>query len=104
LAASAQILSLPAARGGTSYTVAATDRSLILAPTGTFTLTLPTASTSAGRIIVLKLTAAFAVNSAASNVVPMAGGSAIAAILVATAGKYAELQSDGTNWQIMSAN
>jgi len=34
----------------------------------------------------------------------MAGGSAAAAILAATAGKYAELQSDGSNWQIMSAN
>jgi hypothetical protein len=44
------------------------------------------------------------VNSASSNVVALAGGSAAAAILTATAGKFAALQSDGTNWNVMMAN
>jgi hypothetical protein len=52
----------------------------------------------------LKTTQAQTVDSASSNVVPLAGGAAGTAILTATAGKYAELVSDGTNWVIMSAN
>jgi hypothetical protein len=52
----------------------------------------------------LKLVAAFAVTSASSNVVPMIGGAASNAIMPATAGKYCQLQSDGTAWQIMMAN
>lgn len=95
---------LPAAKTGTAYTVAATDCSLVLAPTGTFTLTLPAASSSAGRIIRLKLTAAFAVNSASSNIVQLVGGAATAAIMPATTGKFCLLQSDGTSWQLMEAN
>ena len=99
-----QSLPLPAAKTGAAYTVAATDCSLVLTPTGTFTLTLPAASSSAGRIIRLKSTAAFAVNSASANIVQLVGGAATAAIMTATAGKTCMLQSDGTNWQIMTAN
>ena len=77
---------------------------MVLTPTGTFTLTLPAASSSAGRIIRLKLTAAFAVNSASANIVQLTGGAATAAIMIATSGKTCMLQSDGTNWQIMTAN
>ena len=97
-------LSPGAAKTGASYSVSANDTSLILAPTGTFTLTLPAASSSGGRLLFLKLTAAFAVNSASANVVPLAGGAATTAIMSATAGSFCQLQSDGTNWQIMNAN
>ena len=100
----AELKPLPAAKTGTSYTVAATDCSLVLTPTGTFTLTLPAASSSAGRIIRLKNTAAFAINSASSNIVQLIGGAATAAIMPATAGKFCMLQSDGTAWQLMEAN
>jgi hypothetical protein len=101
--AGAVATSLPAAKTGAAYSVGATDAALILQPSGTFTLTLPAAA-PAGRLLNLKLIAAFAVNSASANVVPLAGGAAAAPILPATAGKYASLQSDGTNWQIMAAN
>jgi hypothetical protein len=57
-----------------------------------------------GNILRLKTTAAFAVNSASSNVVPLNGGAAGTAILSATAGKWCELVYDGTNWIIMAAN
>ena len=72
--------------------------------TGTITATLPTAATSSGRTITIKTIAAFTVVSAASNVVPLAGGAAGTAILAATAGKYATLVCDGTNWIVMAAN
>jgi hypothetical protein len=99
-----QSLPLPAAKTGTAYTVATTDCSLILQPSGTFTLTLPAASANTGRVIRLKLVAAFAVNSASANIVQLIGGTATAVIMVATSGKFCLLQSDGTAWQIMQAN
>jgi hypothetical protein len=87
-----------------SFTVAATECWLICNGAASITVTLPTASTNAGRQINLKTIAAFTVVSASSNVVPLAGGAAGTAILAATAGRYAKLISDGTNWIIMEAN
>ena len=95
----------PALKSGTAYTLAATDFSLLLNPSATFTLTLPSPTgVNQGRLLFLKLVAAFAVNSASSNIVQLAGGAATAAIMAATAGKFCVLQSDGANWQIMQAN
>jgi hypothetical protein len=79
------------------------DQSLIANFAGTVTLTLPGASSFPGRAIRVRTITANTVISATSNVVPVAGGSAGTAILAATAGKWADLQSDGTNWQIMAA-
>jgi len=42
------------------------------------------------------------VDSASSNVVPLAGGAAGTAILSANAGRWATLVSDGTNWVVMN--
>jgi hypothetical protein len=47
---------------------------------------------------------AFAINSASSNVVPRAGGAAGTAIVSGTAGNWAELVSDGSNWVIMAGS
>jgi hypothetical protein len=65
--------------------------------------TLPAASGYTGRVVVLKTIQAQAINSASSNVVPLAGGAAGTAIVSGTAGNWAELVSDGTNWIIMKA-
>lgn len=86
-----------------TYTVASTDSSLIFSTTNN-TLTLPTASTCSGRVLYVKNTSANSVVSASTNVVPLGSTSAGTAILAATAGKFAMLQSDGTNWVIMMAN
>lgn len=87
-----------------NYSLAETDTSLIFNGSGTITLTLQAASSYRGRLLFVKTIAAQAVNSASSNVVPLAGGAAGTAILAATAGKWAILQSDATNWQIMASN
>jgi hypothetical protein len=91
-----------------SYTVPTNDQAfvqqLIFNHAGSMVVTLPSASANTGRSLLLKTTQAQTVDSASSNVVPLAGGAAGTAILTATAGKYAELVSDGTNWVIMSAN
>jgi len=71
---------------------------------GTVTLTFPSASSSTGTEFHIKTITNNAVISASSNIAPLAGGSASTAILSATAGKWATLVSDGTNWVIMQAN
>jgi len=78
--------------------------SIIANYAGTTTLTLPAAASYPGRILEVRTIQAQTVVSAASNVVPLAGGAAGTAILAATAGKWAKLQSDGANWQTMMAN
>jgi hypothetical protein len=87
-----------------NYTVAETVSWLICNGTGTITLTLPTAASWTGRELMIKTTANQSVVSIASNVVPLAGGAAGTAILTNTAGKWATLVSDGSNWIIMQAN
>lgn len=68
------------------------------------TVTFPTASANTGRVVVIKnLSGTYTVISAASNVKPLASGTAGTAILAATAGKYAVLVCDGTDWVIMAA-
>ena len=86
----------------TPHTVAATAKHLIVNVAGTVTVTLPTATS--GRELLVRTITANAVDSASSNVVPIAGGAAATGILAATAGKWALLVADGTNWQIQAAN
>ena len=97
-------LAKPITITGSTYSQAVTDSSLIFNGTATQTLTLLSAASVPGQFLHVKNIAAFAVNSASSNVVPLAGGAAGTAILSATAGKWAILQSDGTNWIAMAAN
>lgn len=88
----------------TDFTVGVLEQDIISNRAATNTATLPTASDFPGREINLRTIQAFTVVSASSNVVPLAGGAAGTAILAATAGKWARLVSDGTNWQIMAGN
>lgn len=86
----------------TDYTVAAGVTFIISNRGATNTLTLPTAASNSGRILVISTIQAFTVISASSNVVPRAGGSAGTAILPNTDGAWAMLVCDGTNWIIMA--
>jgi len=94
----------PNTQVGTTYAVLATDSSMIFNGAATCTVTLPAPASFTGRLLILKTTVAFTVVSASANVVPQVGGAAATAILAATAGKFAYLQSDGTNWITMMAN
>ncbi len=87
-----------------THTVATTTNWIIANRAGTVTLTLPTASSFTGRILTVKNVQAQTVVSASSNVVPIGSTTAGTAILTNTAGKFATLVSDGTNWIIMQAN
>jgi hypothetical protein len=87
-----------------TYSQLATDTHLTANFAGTVTVTLLAASACLGQEIVVRTITANTVVSATSNVVPLAGGAASTAILPATAGKWALLVSDGTNWQIQASN
>ena len=85
------------------FTLADTETVIINNKTGSACVaTLPSATLNAGRILLMKTTQAQALNSASSNVVPKAGGAAGTAIATGTAGNWALLVSDGTNWVIMA--
>lgn len=93
----------PSTINAATYSMAATDSSLIFTTTNN-TLTLLSAASYSGRILFVKNVTANSVVSASSNVVPLGSTTAGTAILSASAGKFAVLQSDGTNWVIMLAN
>lgn len=80
------------------------DKSIICNFAGTVTLTLPSAVNNPGKTLYIRTITVNTVVSASSNVVPSVGGAAGTAILAATAGKWAKLRSDGTNWQVECAN
>lgn len=88
----------------TAFTLGANENEVICNGSASITVTLPAASGFVGRKVRIKTVAAFAVISASSNVAPLAGGAAGTAILAATAGKWAELVSDGSNWVVMAGN
>lgn len=81
------------------FTVAATENWLINNKSGsTCVATLPNASTNSGRTLHFQNYQSQLLNSASSNVVPLAGGAATTSILLASSGDSATLVSDGTNW------
>ena len=85
------------------FTLADTETVIINNKTGSACVaTLPSAALWSGRLLLMKTTQALALNSASSNVVPKAGGAAGTAIATGTAGNWALLVSDGTNWVIMA--
>ena len=85
------------------FTVADTETVIINNKSGSACVaTLPSATHWSGRLLLMKTTQAQALNSASSNVVPKAGGAASTAIATGTAGNWALLVSDGTNWVVMA--
>ena len=87
---------------GATHTIAAATKFFIANRAGTITVTLPSAATYDGRELSLKTIQAQTVVSNSSDVIPITGGAAGTAILPATAGAWALLVSNGTNWEIMA--
>jgi hypothetical protein len=96
-------LRAPSTVNAATYTVAVTDSSLRFTTTNC-TVTLPAAASFTGRILYLNTITANSVTSASSNVIPLGSDTAGTAIFAATAGKFAMIQSNGTNWITMMAN
>lgn len=92
----------PVTISAATYTVGSTDFSLIFSTTNN-TLTLPTASSNSGKILFIRNNGAISVTSNAANILTLAG-TTNSTILSATSGKFAILQSNGTNWVILASN
>ena len=87
-----------------SFTLGATENFVICnGSAANVAITFPTAAANAGRVVTVKnLSGTYTVISAASNVKPVNSGTAGTAILAATAGKWATLVCDGTDWVVMA--
>lgn len=86
-----------------TYTVGVDDAALRFATTNC-TVTLPAAASFPGRLLWVSNISANSVTSASSNVCPLGSDTAGTAILAATAGRFALLQSNGVNWKTLMAN
>jgi hypothetical protein len=95
----------PAIKTAATHTVGEDENFIIYnGAAANVTVTLPAAASFPGRIIHMKnLSATYTVISASSNVKPANSDSAGTAILAATAGAWAMLVSDGTNWVVMAS-
>ena len=100
----AQLHTAPVTMTSATYSVATSDAVLIANRAGTVTVTLPAVASSAGRPLRFTTIQNQTVVSASSNVVPLAGGAAGTAILAGTAGKWADLDCDASNWLITASN
>ena len=87
-----------------NFTLATSEQFVICNGSASITVTLPSAATRPGRAVTIKTRAAYPVVSASSNVKPLDTDTAGTAILAATAGKWAQMVSDGTDWIIMAGN
>jgi len=97
-------LSVPVKVSSTSYTVTATDASIIFDTTANCNVVMPAAATYPGRILYVKTIAARTINSTSASIKPIDSNTAANNILTNVAGKFAMLQSDGSNWVIMMNN
>lgn len=98
------IINSPPVTKTADFSVSVTDSWIINNKSGSSCVaTLPSAATNSGRVLHFVNHQAQTLVSASSNVVPQGGGAAGTAILDATAGNWATLVSDGTNWVIMQA-
>ena len=86
-----------------SFQLAEGETRVICNGSGSITVTLPDPTRYSGPDLHIKTIAAFTVVSASANVIPLAGGAAGTAILAATAGKWATLQTNGTAREIVEA-
>ena len=94
----------PNVQTGDPYTIVNSDVTIIADRASTMTLVFPFGYLQPGRKIRVVTRQAQTVISSQANILPLAGGAATTAILPATAGKWADLESDGTYWAITASN
>jgi len=86
-----------------SFSLGDTENFVICNGAGSITVTFPTASANTGRVVWIKTIAAQTVVSASSNVQPINSATAGTAILAASAGAWAMLVCNGTDWVVMAS-
>lgn len=87
-----------------NYNVTPADVTVAINRSTTTTVVLPAVSLYKGRRVRIITRQAHAVLSSQSNITPITGGAATNSILAATAGKWADLESDGTYWVVTANN
>jgi hypothetical protein len=87
-----------------NYAFTNKDVTVVINRAATTTVVLPVPSVFPGRRIRVVTRQAQTILSSQSNVTPITGGAATNALLSATAGKWADLESDGTYWVITASN
>lgn len=91
-----------ATTANTTYQVPVGACRIVFTGAGASVFTLPAATS--GRELLITNQTAFAITSATANIVPLVGGAATTALLSGSAGKWAWLVANGSDWQIMAAN
>lgn len=87
-----------------NYAFTNKDVTVVIDRASTTTVVLPEPTAFIGRRIRVVTRQAQIILSSQSNVIPITGGAATNAILSATAGKWADLECDGTYWVITANN
>ena len=95
--------SAPVTVNASTYTVGVNDTALRITTTNC-TVTLPSAAFFPGRLLNVQTLTGNSLVSASSNVCPLGSSTPGTAILAASSGKFANLRSDGTNWDIEGSN
>jgi hypothetical protein len=88
----------------TTFNVPFSGSSIIFNTSGTCTVTLPPPSRNIGRWLYVKNIAAQTINSNLINIIPLTSNTPAATILTNTIGKWAQLQSNGSQWIVMAGN
>jgi hypothetical protein len=88
----------------TTYTLFPKTTTVIFNPPSACTVTLPNPAVYFGKTYTFKNSGSYAIDNVTGSIVPLAGGSPTTSILSGSAGKYAVLQSNGTNWEIIQSN
>lgn len=99
----AAINSEPNVRTDDNYQITAADATVIIDRASTTTVVLPSGFDFPGRRIRVVTRQAHSVLSSQSNIIPITGGAATNAILAGTAGKWADLESTGGTYWIVTA-
>lgn len=86
-----------------SFSLGDTENFVVCNGGASITVTFPSAAASTGRIVWIKTIAAQTVVSASTNVKPINSNTAGTAILAASAGAWAMLVCDGTDWVVMAS-
>jgi hypothetical protein len=100
----AAINSEPNVQTVNNYAFANKDVAVIIDRAATTSVVLPEPTAFLGRRIRVVTRQAQSIISSQSNVIPITGGAATNAILAATAGKWADLECNGTSWVITASN
>jgi hypothetical protein len=88
----------------TTFNIPFSGSSIIFNTLSDCTVTLPAPERNIGRWLYVKNIASQTINSDLTNIIPLTSNTPTATILTNTIGKWAQLQSNGSQWVVMAGN